>query len=298
MGFVFQNRLVPAVSTDLVLSGAQRQQSGELMLQLHEELVGCAFQLSVAASVAIGLSSGLPAVEARSLARYLPALPSIVSIFLEEMNSAATKTELTETLSQFSSELLRLRVDAVALSSIVDGAPSEFLQLSSGWRGLATELAKALSLLVEQSPNTFEAGNTAIARSAVLHLETISGGRPSCLDRSGRIIIPVVDEKRQFSRASVPKYTYVMCTGGIQRVLILDVSAQGLGVWGLRGSLKGDEIEILVAPGKQIRGVVVWCSGMRAGINFLASEQKVSATLIEMILRSSSETGPDKFHGE
>ena len=292
LGFVSQNAFVPSARVDPGLPGGLRRPE-EGLIQFYEDLVGCAFQLSAAASVVIGLNRGMPGVDASALPRCLPAVPSTLCLILRELETTHCGKEVVQTLTQFSDDLARLRIASAALSPASPDYQGEVERLVSEWRSLAALLARGLSTLAELWPTAIARANTAMARSALIYLEAIATGEPSCLDRSGKMLVPVITENRRHSRSAVNRHAYVFSGSGIQRVLVLDASLQGIGVWGLRGAGSGDKVEILVAPGKRIAGVVSWCSGLRAGITLQTAEVEGSPAFREIIFGNDTDASLD-----
>lgn len=255
--------------------------SAEVVLRLFEELVAGALHLGLTTSIALGLARGTPDLERSALGRYLPARPSVLPIVVLELKLAGRTDETVAALSGLDVALVQQRTEAHALATSVPGRCDDawLAEHAKRWQELASRLAEALVRLIDMQPAAIRQSHRAMARAALGQLGAVAEGETPHLDRHGRLVVPLVAERREHARSAARKHVHLMAGDGIQRVLVTDASTTGVGVWGLRNAAVGDRIRVLAAPGREVDGTIVWCEGLRAGIRLDVADEGRAGTL-------------------
>lgn len=258
----------------------------EALSRLYEELVATALQVSLTTAIAIGLAEKAPGLHREMIGRYLPSRPSVLPIIVGELATASGGGEISRSLVRFDGGLARAKAEATELGAQVsdDRDEGRVRDLASNWRLLAAQLRDTLAIIAEFRPTACGSALGGMARVALAQLESVVAGEAPFLDRNGRLVVPLVAERRERARATVSKHVYISAADSIQRVLITDVATRGIGVWGLRGVAVGDKVCIMLAPGKEIAAEVVWFEHMRAGLKLAESDIAGSPVVREVVL--------------
>lgn len=264
--------------------------AAEVVLRLFEELAAGALHLGLTASIALGLARGTPDLERAALGRYLPARPSVLPVVVLDLRLAGGSDDAVAALAGLDDALALQRTEAQALAASVPGRCDDawLQEHAKRWQELAAQLADALVRLTAMQPVAIGASHRAMARAALAQLGAVADGETPYLDRHGRLVVPLVAERREHARSAARKHVHLMAGEGIQRVLVTDASTTGVGVWGLRNAAVGDQIRLLAAPGREVDGTVVWCEGLRAGIRLDVGGQGRAETLRAISLVNDS----------
>lgn len=278
--------LVPRPRSSPLQSSLVQWPTDEALSRLYEELVATALQVSLTGAIAIALSKGASGLHREAIARYLPSRPSVLPFLATELATIPGGSETASLLTHFDERLVALKAQAAAFGSTLadDAFECRSPAIASQWRALAGELRSLLAHLAEFRPTAAGAAHGGMARVALAQLEAVAEGQAPFVDDNGRLVVPLVAERRNRARSSVSKHVFIAIGDSIQRVLVKDVATRGIGVWGLRGAAIGDKVRIMVAPGREIEGEVVWFEGLRAGIRLDESGLRADRAVREIVL--------------
>jgi hypothetical protein len=149
-----------------------------------------------------------------------------------------------------------------------DRLPTGITLLAADWRRVA---AFALTLIAHMETAFGHQLQSPLPERidlAINLLTAVCRGEAPCVNRMGRIELPEPFERRAAARTKAGRHATVFVGDGIQKPLVLNVSPQGMGVFGLAGARPGDLVTLLAGPGLQAKGKIAWLEGGQAGIQF------------------------------
>lgn len=204
---------------------------------------------------------------------YVPGEPAIVSVLRNGMLEANLDEDTVRLVIQFFDDLAPARIAldryfADANHIGVDRAAAlHLLALSTTWRRACQEALLAVRQLhadLRHLPAQYTSNSKLLNN---LLQDVIMGGTP-CLDRSGRIAIPELPQRRQSARRTVCQPCTLTYNRVTVQAFVRDVSPGGFGLERVSQLVPKTLVQIELPSGRRFTGTVAWCSGSSAGVRF------------------------------
>lgn len=238
---------------------------------LLEELLNSALLAATAASIATWRADHHSISLGRILHTYIPPHPVLYSQLLIQILTSPQLSESAPELRDYYDRLAFLRAleESKANGSLhelpLDERPDS---LAWAWQKLATVGKAAIEAVSRHASAAALARQEGKIKAICEVLDAAAAGRSPCIDVNGHVAVPFWTERRVSRQTRFDLHVYLLVNGGIQRVAVLDASAQGLGVSGLKNVAVGDAVDLVLQSDHShlIAGRVIWESGDRAGI--------------------------------
>ncbi len=94
-----------------------------------------------------------------------------------------------------------------------------------------------------------------------------NGWRP-CIDSHGHLHLPPLPQQRRWPRRALLQTCKVAKRDMAFEAFVRDVSAGGLGLDKMPPVARGEHLSVELVCGRQLRGIVAWSSGAKAGLHF------------------------------
>ncbi|MFN3869559.1 MAG: PilZ domain-containing protein [Hyphomicrobiaceae bacterium] len=246
-----------------------------LLLRALVQEVHTAALLTAAACTAMNVATTPQAPKALSDAHGLVAnfparLEDWPNRILEEQLTEVTLQSIAVFYSLFQQSRSRmLAFEREATSIGLDRAGAVHLvPLTRGWRLAARHASIAVQALTEEAtyilPETYQQN----VATLTLALDHAIAGRPALLDTDGRIVLPVMAERRRTPRRSLLQTAHLRIANTTVLVYARDVSVGGIGLANVPPLPPSDTALIELSCGRVLRGKIAWQDDGNAGLRF------------------------------
>jgi hypothetical protein len=246
-------------------------------IALFEQIVcathAAALQAAAAASCINALCAGKRShpLLLRNLVPRLPEAMSELARCGEEMGLAAQTIESLQAfranvvLYQGVVEAFSCAAERCGMHRAFDERRQQFATVVERLAASALHVVRALSapvrgcLLARYDENTVAIDKLLTAALA---------GQSPCLDRHGEVCLPELPQRRPSPRLALRRPCVIEYHNKRSGALIQDISTGGVGILFASGLVPQTPAIIEIAGERQLKGVVVWRKGSRAGIRF------------------------------
>lgn len=266
---VFSVDSTPSTST---IAAASAQKKG--LALLDEITCGTHYAALNTAAVGSGLNAlgkRWPLLRPSSLRNYIPNPPSARMSWGRLMQEMAQPDIVSLPVSGFLTHLAVVEKQVELICSEIEqrGQNAVVLQHSARMQQAAKQMAQ-LSIAALHSLDAIcaAAGSNHFARNSVLLrglLHDVSEGRAPLVDRTGRLQVPDLPQRRPPVRKRLRLPGVVECKGKEIKAVVTDISAGGLAV-DCSGPLAARSTIVVEIGERCMSGRVVWQSGNSAGI--------------------------------
>ncbi|MEQ1716466.1 MAG: hypothetical protein ABL907_10855 [Hyphomicrobium sp.] len=240
-----------------------------ILVEIEEASVYVAITTSIAGALVEGHSDILAPQHLQS---YTPPNPEVYRSAIDSVVGAGLGLSIILPIQAYHARLSNaLRLTRAILeagpapSHTVRG--SEYQKLEQAWRHVCGTALAAISTLREtlasvrfSRPPVNNENAEALLRSAK------SGGRP-CIATDGSVKMPRWAENRVHTRHVMHQPARLLMQGGVQDVLIENVSCTGLGLSGVIDGVTGTRISLDFDNGERLTGKLMWVRATRAGVH-------------------------------
>lgn len=149
------------------------------------------------------------------------------------------------------------------------GGPSQHqLQAQAHWwRRAAGDTAKALEAFDEAARGSLNAVYLEDSRAVRQALQKAANGDEGLIDRSGRLVLPQLQQRRQSPRLAVERAGTLHLPTGAVAVKIADMSRQGLGMDCGQPLAAQQQVMITLDNGTTVEGIVASARGTFYGVS-------------------------------
>lgn len=248
------------------------------------ELLNSAQLTAATASIANTMATQPGLLSDRLLSNYLPPAPKIFPETHLRLIELDPTTVIPAAVRAYYDELAAQRVLIEHCyqrwpTHSTDGAKAVAATAES-WRGLATLALAAIHEMSCWLPTSEWRPGLDRVELVNYMLRRAAAGDAPCIDARGAVEIPPWADRRRDTRELRGLQAVLQVDDSLQRVAVLDASEVGIGVLGLTNAAVGSRVGLLIKPGSNLSGTVVWVNGARAGIK-LDSRLPANSQLLE-----------------
>lgn len=142
--------------------------------------------------------------------------------------------------------------------------------LAAAWRGACHAAADAVRDLAHASrdclPELYDMSAGILRRL----LSAAALGESPCLTPDGQPFLPALPQQRRAARRVLDQPATLSIAGDTQRVLVRDLSQNGIGIDQAAHLPVGEIAVVTLATGRRLTGRIVWQKGQRGGIRLAA----------------------------
>jgi hypothetical protein len=202
--------------------------------------------------------------------RCLPTEPAVATAVTRGLIPADFDTATHAALNALLDHI-RIGKSSIARCRIFDGpchdlGAEELEKLCHLWRHICA-LGIAVMCCLEASCKPFWSTEKLLILDRLIELlsNARDGERP-CLGPDGYPLIPHWAEQRRRTRQRVDQCARVRVRKETHKVMVADLSTEGLGLDRIFGLRVGSPISVQLADGREYEGIVTWTAGGRAGL--------------------------------
>ncbi len=241
------------------------------LVGLLDELLNSALLTAATASIANWMMANRNRASRRNLVCYMPPHPVFFQQAMLSLSVSFETIELSSDLREYYDRLDFLRV--LTLGFVESGElggdrdPVCIEVLSASWQDLAGAGRAAVSTLGKHLSDGKSMRSSEHYRKVLEMLAEVELGHHPCVGADGTIRVPFRTERRTLERRPMNPQAYIVVGERIERVAVRNVSDRGIGVLGQLDAPVGTVVQLLVRPGLNISGKIVWVDAGRAGIS-------------------------------
>ncbi len=244
----------------------------QVQAALAREARDISLLVAVSGSIVNMLATGRRTELRSSIAAYLPPQPIILPAAFDHvarMGGPANKT--VQNLIGFYALVNFARTATLVYAEKFElnrGSMSvDIATLAEAWQAAATQSIGVLSFLdAEADRFAFGTKDKMAAERLRELLRGVTLGRAPCVRLDGVVIVPGWVERRAQVRRQVDMPAQVAVNGANHKMVVRDISAEGLGLEGEVSVKPGDRVNIALDGGTQMEGVAVWNCDGRVGV--------------------------------
>ncbi len=264
-------------SSDLALLVAEearttKESDRHIQSALAREARDICLLIAVSGSIVNMLATGRRPELKTSLAAFLPPQPIILPSAIERvahMDTVANKT--AQNLIGFYALVKFARTATLVYAEKFEanraGKGVDIETLVEAWRAAAIQSLAVLSLLDNEADrHEFGTKDRVAGQRLVELLRGVSLGRAPCVRLDGAVIVPGWVERRGQLRRQVALPAQLAVNGQNHKMLVRDISTDGVGLEGEASVKPGDRVNIALDSGVQMEGVAVWNRDGRVGV--------------------------------
>ncbi|MFA5950014.1 MAG: PilZ domain-containing protein [Hyphomicrobium sp.] len=234
-----------------------------LLVGIQPEVERVAVLTAASASVANALSSGVAAVNPRSMTRQFPREAPQLSLGAQRLRNSYAGHEVSAALNAFNGAVAAAKDQTVAY--IVSGFASDVRPIAAAWRAASATGAHLLRAIDRAFGERQLAGLADATSPLISFLDEAAAGGYSAVSPRGEINLPLLREGREFKRVPVRCAATVHHNGQTYQANLHDMSVGGLGLEGLSGPAERAEIRVDFG-GLSLKGCIEWLKDGRAGV--------------------------------
>jgi hypothetical protein len=226
------------------------------------------------------IASGVNALRTRGrlknplvLKNFLPNESAVIGELLRRDEDAELSAASKSHILQFFRELPAARATMERFLADADrlgverAANSHHVSLIAAWSALCDRAMSAIEALEADIRGRLPEYYAHNSVQLFGLLKKAASGQQPCLDEAGNPHLPDLPQRRQAARRSLLQECTLRHRGKASQVIARDISVTGLGIERTPPELKtGELVQIELAGGRRLMGLVVWTNGSTAGI--------------------------------
>lgn len=146
--------------------------------------------------------------------------------------------------------------------------PLHIVRLTATWNAAARRARELVEHLDSHAGSSLPAEFSGNADLLVNLLNRTIDGEPACCCANGTIVLPQLAERRRAPRQSLLQTAQIRTKTGAFQAFARDISSGGIGLTRMPPLKAGDMVDIELACGRSLRGIVAWSRGEDVGIRF------------------------------